>query len=213
MKTEDLVRRLALSGAAVDYRAAQSRFWVPLALALVISIALVLGSVGPRPDWRIAAALQMFWMKLAFPAATGLAAAVLLRALGHPGTRTSSTVTVLALPVLFVWMMAGWQLLNAESGDRLQLVLGHSWLQCVLSIPALSVPAFILAWRAAGTLAPTRLAAAGAVAGLFAGAAAATAYAFYCDEMQAPFLAAWYVLGMLAPAVVGWVAGPRLLRW
>ena len=45
------------------------------------------------------------------------------------------------------------------------------------------------------------------------GAVAALAYALYCDEMQAPFLAIWYVLGMGIPAAVGWVVGPRLLRW
>ena len=110
-------------------------------------------------------------------------------------------------------MMGAAAVVAANPADRAQLVLGHSWLQCLASIAALSVPAFVLAMNAARSLAPTRLAVTGAIAGLAAGAAAALGYALYCDEMQAPFLAVWYVLGMLAPAAIGALAGPRLLRW
>lgn len=213
MNTQDLVRQLARSGAAVDYHAVRRRFWSPLAFAVAISIALVLALMGPRPDWRDAAALPMFWLKLAFPAATALAASWLLRDLGHPGMRTRTATALLALPLLLVWMMGVAAIAAANPADREHLVLGQSWLKCLVSIPALSVPAFVLAVNAARSLAPTRLAITGAVAGLVAGAVAALAYALYCDEMQAPFLSVWYVLGMLVPAICGWFAGPRVLRW
>ena len=62
-------------------------------------------------------------------------------------------------------------------------------------------------------LAPTRLRAAGMVAGGLAGAAAALVYAVHCNEMALPFLAVWYVLGMFVPAALGAAAGPRFLRW
>jgi hypothetical protein len=62
-------------------------------------------------------------------------------------------------------------------------------------------------------LAPTRLALAGAAAGLLAGSAGALIYALHCPEMEAPFLAIWYLLGMLIPTAVGAAIGPRLLRW
>jgi hypothetical protein len=39
------------------------------------------------------------------------------------------------------------------------------------------------------------------------------AYALYCPEMAAPFVAIWYLLGMLIPAAAGAVLGPLLLRW
>jgi hypothetical protein len=32
-------------------------------------------------------------------------------------------------------------------------------------------------------------------------------------ELAASFLGTWYVLGMLIPAVLGALIGPRLLRW
>lgn len=213
MRTQDLVQQLAQSGAAVNRASVRRRFWSPLGLAVVISIGLVLASVGPRADWREAAALPMFWLKLAFPALAACAAARLLHDLGHPGVRTRGATALLALPFVLVWMMGAAAVVAANPADRAQLVLGHSWLQCLASIAALSVPAFVLAMNAARSLAPTRLAVTGAIAGLAAGAAAALGYALYCDEMQAPFLAVWYVLGMLAPAAIGALAGPRLLRW
>ena len=62
-------------------------------------------------------------------------------------------------------------------------------------------------------LAPTRLALAGAAAGLLSGATAALVYALHCPEMEAPFLGVWYVAGMAVPFVVGALLGPLVLRW
>ena len=63
------------------------------------------------------------------------------------------------------------------------------------------------------TLAPTRLALAGGVAGLLAGTIGASTYSIHCPELQAPFIGIWYLVGMLIPAFFGFIAGPRLLRW
>jgi hypothetical protein len=38
-------------------------------------------------------------------------------------------------------------------------------------------------------------------------------YAFHCPELAAPFLGVWYVLGMLIPAALGALIGPRVLHW
>jgi hypothetical protein len=62
-------------------------------------------------------------------------------------------------------------------------------------------------------LAPTRLALAGAAAGLLSGAGGALIYALYCTEMAAPFISIWYLLGMMIPAAVGAMLGRQLLRW
>ena len=47
---------------------------------------------------------------------------------------------------------------------------------------------------------------AGAAAGWLAGGVGAAAYALHCPEMDAPFLAVWYVLGMCVPTALGAVA-------
>ena len=67
-------------------------------------------------------------------------------------------------------------------------------------------------WAMKG-LAPTRLALAGAGAGLLAGALGALVYALHCPELAASFLAVWYVLGIAIPALAGALLGPRVLRW
>jgi ABC-type multidrug transport system fused ATPase/permease subunit len=84
---------------------------------------------------------------------------------------------------------------------------------CLVNIPLLSVPAFVLAFSALRGLAPTRPTLAGAAAGLSAGAAAAFAYAIHCPELTAPFLGAWYVIGMLVPTAMGALLGRHWLRW
>lgn len=213
MKTDELIELLADAGAAVDRTEARRRFGAPLLVAFVLSIALVLVFLGPRPDWSEAAALPMFWLKFAFTGAVVAAAVAMLDRLGRPGSRLGATVAALAVPFAAVWLMAGALLIGAPAGERVSLVLGSSWLQCLLSIPALSVPALGLSLVAIRSMAPTRLHLAGAAAGLVAGAAAAFAYAIHCVEMQAPFLGVWYVLGMLVPAAAGALLGPRLLRW
>ena len=213
MKTDELIALLARSPVAVDRAAASRRFHAHLAAAIVACAAIVWFAYGPRPDWRTAIELPMFWLKLAFPAATGLAALLVLHRLGHPGMRLKASPAGLILPLAMVWLMTAAVLMATPPDAWGAAVLGTSWRQCVLSILALSIPAFILAFAAMRTLAPTRLALAGATAGLFAGCAAAFAYAIHCTEMQAPFLGVWYAIGMLVPAGAGALLGPRVLRW
>ena len=67
-------------------------------------------------------------------------------------------------------------------------------------------------WALKGA-APTRLAWAGAGAGLLAGALGALVYALHCPEMATPFLAVWYLVGIAIPTALGAILGPRLLRW
>ena len=213
MRTDDLVALLAHDPSPVDPRAALRGTAAGLLLASASSLAMMLALLGPRADIARAAALPMFWLKLAFPVLTAGLAFVLLRRLGIPGMRTAPWARLLVLPALAVVLLACWRLASAPDGTRVALVMGSAGWLCPVTIGLLSVPAFALAFRAIGRLAPTRLVAAGAVAGLFAGSAAAAAYALYCPEMQAPYIAVWYTLGMLVPATAGAALGPRLLRW
>ncbi|EJL81738.1 hypothetical protein PMI16_04593, partial [Herbaspirillum sp. CF444] len=96
---------------------------------------------------------------------------------------------------------------------RLPLVLGSTWQVCSLNIALLSLPTFFSMFWAMRGLAPTRLALTGASIGLVAGAQGVVVYTLYCTEMALPFWGVWYVIGMLAPAAVGALLGPRLLHW
>lgn len=218
MKTDELIALLGAAGATADAqterRAARRAFSMRLAAGFVISFVAMLVLLGPRPDWNDAIAEPMFWIKLAFPAIVALAALSALRRLGYPGAPVGAGVALaLGLPVAAVWFLAGQSLLAAEPASRLSLVMGNSWWQCVVSIVLLAAPTFLLACWALRALAPTRLTLTGAVAGAFAGGVGALAYALHCPEMEAAFLAVWYVLGMLLPAGFGAMVGWRLLRW
>lgn len=213
MKTNELITALATNAPAVDPARVDRRFYLKLASGALLAVAAMLLLMGTRADLAAASALPMFWLKLLFPASLAIAALVALRRLSYPGMRLGRVPAAAALPLTAVWMMAALALLAAPAGERLPLVFGQTWLECPVSITFLSVPAFVLAFWAARELAPTRLTLAGAAAGLFAGAAAAFAYALHCPETQAPFLAVWYVLGMLIPTGAGALLGRRLLHW
>ena len=77
----------------------------------------------------------------------------------------------------------------------------------------LATPVFAASFWAMRDLAPTNLRLAGAAAGLLSGAVGAVVYCFHCPELEAPFIAFWYLLGILIPTAVGAEAGPKLLRW
>ena len=213
MRTDDLIAVLAAGISPVDPAQADRRFFLKLGSGAVLALGAVLLFMGPRPDLADAASLPMFWIKLIFPASLALAGLMALRRLSYPGMRLGRAPVAAALPVAVVWVLAAVGLLSAPVGQRLALVLGETWVECPITIALLSVPALALALWATRELAPTRLALAGAAAGLFAGAAAAFAYALHCPETQAPFLAVWYVAGMLIPAAAGALLGRRLLRW
>jgi hypothetical protein len=112
-----------------------------------------------------------------------------------------------------MWLLALLALSGAGVSEREALVFGTTWRACAFNIALLSLPLFAaLLWAMKG-LAPTRLALAGATAGLLSGAAAALIYSLHCPELGAPFLGIWYPLGMLIPAAAGAIVGPRVLRW
>jgi hypothetical protein len=112
-----------------------------------------------------------------------------------------------------LWAVAAADVASAPAAARPALILGHTALPCVGLIALLSLPVLAVLFATLRSLAPTRLAAAGAAAGALAGGIGAAAYALHCNEMTLPFLAAWYVLGMAIPALVGALLAPRWLRW
>lgn len=212
MRTDELINALAADVPAVNASRVERRFYLKLLAGAVPALVAVL-FLGLRPDLGAAWQLPMFWTKLLLPASVTVAALVALHRLTHPGMRLGSVLAAVAVPVAAVWMLAGAVLLAAPAQERPALVFGETWFECPVTITLLSLPALALAFRAARELAPTRLSLAGGAAGLFAGAAAAFAYALHCPETQPPFLAVWYVLGMSIPTVAGALLGRRLLRW
>jgi hypothetical protein len=213
MKTDDLVSMLATGLTPVEPRAAARRFGIALGWATFGSSLLMAVWLGVRTDLAQAAAEPMFWVKLAFPAALVAGGLVAALRLARPGASLGSVPLALAAPVLALWALATVVLVAAEPAQRSGLVMGETWAECPVSILALAAPAFVAVLWAMRGLAPTRLALAGAVAGLLAGAIGALVYALHCPELAAPFLGMWYVAGIAAATLIGALVGPRILRW
>jgi hypothetical protein len=213
MKTDDLITMLANGAEAVEQRAPQRRYTIALGWGGFGAALLMAITLGVRPDFAEAAMLPMFWVKLALPAALLAGGLLAVLRLSRPGVLLGRVPAALVAPVLAIWLLSAVVLLGAVPEARAALIFGETWKSCPFNITLLSMPVFVaLIWAMKG-LAPTRLVLSGAAAGLLSGAMGATVYALHCPEMAAPFLAIWYLIGMLIPTALGALLGPRLLRW
>jgi hypothetical protein len=213
MKTDELVAMLAMRAGPVEEKVSARRFMTALGWGTCGAMLIMAIRLGVRPDFYLAMHLPMFWMKFAFPLAGAAAALYMVTRLGRPGMRVGKAPLVIAALLLTVWLAGALVLLRAPAEQRDYLIHGISWKVCPFNIALISIPVFIAAMWAMKGLAPTRPALAGAAVGLLSGTIAIAVYALHCPEMEAPFLAIWYVLGMLIPVAAGALTGPLLLRW
>ncbi|MDP3521721.1 MAG: DUF1109 domain-containing protein [Hydrogenophaga sp.] len=213
MKTDDLIGLLAADTAPVPRHVGERRLALALGGGGLAALAWVLLVYGLRTDLAQVAGTLPFVIKLAMPLAVAVLGAAAVFRLGHPGMRLGTLGRLLGLPVLLLWVWAVWVWSGAEPTQRDTLLWGDTWRVCSINVALTALPVLALAlWYLRG-LAPTNPAWAGAAAGWLAGGVGAAAYALHCPEMDAPFLAVWYVIGMLVPTALGAIAGPRLLRW
>jgi hypothetical protein len=213
MKTDDLVMLLATGEGGVQRHAVARRYAAAIVVGVVVAGLLMLGLLGVRPDLAEAVRLPMFWAKIGYVAALGVASLLAVLRLSRPGARLDKVLPVLAVPVVTMWFLAAFVLAGAEPVERMALVLGETWAVCPFLIAMLSAPMFGATLWAMRGLAPTRLPLAGAAAGLLSGTIGGLVYCLHCPEMAAPFIGTWYLLGMLIPAAAGALLGRRMLRW
>lgn len=184
------------------------RFALPLLvvmLACALGVALVLDGAFASVASDGAGPITVKW---GFSIAVLLLCGGALWVLGKPGRPSRWAVAALAIPFVPVVALLGLEL--SLAGPRLY---GETWAQCLAAMLVMSPVAFAGAVWAMRALAPTNLRQAGLVAGLFGGAVAMTAYAPFCPERGMLYMAVFYCLPMLAMAGIGWLAGPKILRW
>lgn len=213
MKTDELVAALANSAGPVEDNAARRRFSMALGWGVFGTTLAMALSLGVRPDILDVSTNPMFWIKLLFPASVAVTMFYAATRLASPGVRLGRIPGALVALIGVIWTLALVVLLSAAPEERKALVFGDTWIFCLIGIPLLSIPVFIAAMWAMKGLAPIRPALAGAAAGLLAGAVSASVYALHCPELEAPFIAIWYVIGMFIPAIAGAWVGQYLLRW
>lgn len=211
--TDDLIRSLAEDLEPVSRGAAARRLAIGLGAGAVVSAAIMLAWIGPRPDLAHALVTPMFWVKFLYAALAALILAVATSRLSRPGARLGGLAVAIALPFALMGTMGAMRLAMAARAAWHGLLMGDSADVCPWRIAILSLPLLAGAVWAVRGLAPTRLTLAGFLAGGTAGALGALIYGFHCPETAAPFVAIWYTLGMALVAALGGVLGARILRW
>jgi len=211
LRTDELLAALATNAGPAPTRRGPARITIALMGGVSASTLACLTCLGANP-----ALLTMgtgLAVKLAYVIGVLATTAWWLGRAGRPGAdwrRAASAALVVAAVMAFWAAISVWQ---APADARSTLLLGQSWTSCPWRVAVLSVPAWALAMWALSGMAPTRPHLAGFAAGLFAGSVGALGYAIFCPEVSPAFVSAWYTLGMLIPAFIGALAGPRLLRW
>jgi hypothetical protein len=213
MKTDDLIALVSQDLRPVDPRAIGRSYGLAVLIGATAALLLTRAPIGLSPLVPDYFGEPMLWLKLGFGVAVAATCLWVAARLGRPGTRPGWSVAAVGVPFVVVWAIALATLATTPASIWPELIWGQTWRSCPGTVALLSVPTLIGALLALRTMAPTRPMWAGAAAGGLAGGVAATVYSLHCPELAAPFLAIWYVLGVLIPVIVGAVVGRYLLRW
>lgn len=213
MNTDQLIDRLASDVPPVRAHAVGKRLAIGVIVGAIVSFAIIVATIGTRPDLGLAMRGFAFWMKWAYTLSLSAIAIYATARLARPDPGSLRGLWLIAIPVALLAVVGIFELVRTPPGEWLAMWLGQSWQKCPWLVLGLAMPIFIGLLWSFRRLAPTRLRAAGAAAGLAAGAFAATVYCLHCPEVSAIFVLTWYSLGILLAASLGALLGPRLLRW
>ncbi len=211
MKTDDFIRALA-ADAPTQGRSASSHALGWLAVGAPIVGLLFALAFDVRDDLlgegALASAQKLTFTLLLF-AAGARGASILMR----PDARLRDALIWIAAPLAALVVFVIGDLAFSGEANVAERAMGSTALDCVLSLVALSLAplaAFLYGMREG---AATRPGLAGALAGVTAGALAASFYALHCTEDSALFVGLWYALGIVVTGAIGYMAGQRILRW
>ncbi len=213
MRTDDLIAQLAADTRPVSRHATEQRLIAGLAIGGAATLALIVTTLGLRADLPDAMLTRAFLVKAGYTLSITVIAMVAVARVARPDPRGLGAGWLIGVPVLLLAVLAGVELAATPRDQWLAMLLGSSWRQCSMRVGVLALPIFGGLLWAFRRMAPTRLASAGAAAGLAAGAFSATLYGLYCPEVSAMFVLTWYSLGIVIATAVGALVGPRLLRW
>lgn len=212
MNTNELVRSLA---ADHGWRARSVGFVLAAAVSIALPVtgAMFLMSLGVRPDFPAATGSAFFLLKFIVTLALVFASAALALRMVRPGTPVRRTWWLLTIPAGLLAGGIAADLALPQASTWAARLIGSNALVCLTAIPALALPLLIAALVGLRHGAATRPMLTGAIAGLVAGGLAATFYAAHCMDDSPLFVATWYTLALALVAAVGALAGRWLLRF
>jgi hypothetical protein len=212
VKTDDLIEALV-----------EDRSNTPMAPRFAILCAVIAGAViaavlfmailGYRPDIDEAARTYRFLFKFVFTLTLAVSAIVLVLRVFRPEAVLGRSLWLVALAPAMLLVAATAELVIMPSSSWMPRLIGTNMRYCLSMIPLLSVAPLVAIFAALRQTAPADPGLAGALAGLSAGAIAATLYASHCTDDSPLFVIAWYSIAIGLVTLVGFLAGRRWLRW
>ncbi|WP_421578739.1 NrsF family protein [Shinella sp. M31] len=211
MKTDDLIT-LMTHDAPVGMRYGRA-LMIALGAGIVVSAVLLVVTVGLRHNMASVFETARVLFKIVVTLVLAVLAARLAMRIGRPGAETRFPALLLGVPLAMVAAAVAVELsVLPDKAWRASLV-GQNALFCLFFVPVLSLAPFTGLFWALKKGAPQNPAAAGATAGLAAGAIAAAIYAWHCPDDSPLFLATWYTIAIAGVTAVGALLGRRWLRW
>jgi hypothetical protein len=213
VNTDELVKMLARGVERVEPWRVAYRHYLALAIGSLIALAFMAGVLRLNPALPRDVAEPMFWVREAYCVALSGFGLLIVHRLARPGRRLGRLPAGVACVVIAMWLLAAIALGPASPPMRNRLIFGATAAVCPFLIALIAAPLLVAhLWILRG-LAPTRLRLAGAAGGFAAGSMGALVYTLHCPELAAPFIAIWYLFGVLIPTLAGAWLGPWLLRW
>jgi hypothetical protein len=212
MDTDRLIETLAADG---GYRARPVGVVLAtsLLIALPVSAAMLLATLGVRPDFMTAMRNPLFDLKFAVTLALAVVAVAISLHLSRPEASTKGWAALLLIPVALLVLGIGGEMMMPQRLPMVARLVGRNAMVCLTAIPLLSLPLLAAALIGLRRGAPAKPALAGALAGLLSAGLAATLYAAHCTDDSPLFVATWYTLATALVAAVGALAGAKLLRY
>jgi hypothetical protein len=212
METDQLIRTLAAD--------TQQRAWpvgLVLALALLaaglVSIAMFFAVLGVRPDVMTAMHNPFFDLKFVVTLALSSSAIAVGLHLTRPEATLRGWAWLLLIPLALLAGGIACEMLLPQRVPMMTRLIGSNSRLCLIAIPVLSLPLLAAALIGLRHGASTRPAVTGAIAGMVSAGLAATLYASHCTDDSPLFVATWYTIGTALLAVIGALAGARVLKF
>jgi hypothetical protein len=213
MNTDNLIAALAADAGPGPLP--QRRAWqAALGIGALVTIAAFSVSIGRvRPDIAAAVGDPRVLLKFVFTLGLAASAMALLRAMAMPGADIGARLAWLLAPVVLLAAGVAIDLASLPASSAVERLVGNNSMVCLVDVPLLGIGPLALLLLALRHGAPTRPTAAGFVAGLVAGALAATAYATYCPDDSPLFVASWYTIAIVGLGIGGALAARGFARW
>lgn len=212
MDTDRLLLALAADN---DHRPqpVRTQLAVALLIALPVAAAMMLVTIGLRPDFMAAMRNPFFDLKFVITLALAIPAIVISVHLSRPEAVLGRWVWMLLLaPFILVGAIVA-EMMMPHRSPMMTRMMGKGAMLCTAAISLLSLPILGAALWALRQGATARPAFVGALAGLMSSGLAATVYATHCTDDSPLFVAVWYTIATAAVTALGAFAGARVLRY